>query len=179
MRQYILWIICACGSVGVVNAAGSSTTISVVQRYEALSLPTDGRAWVLAGGEANNVPTVEYVLQGQSLNAWTSLVTIQYAAGTFDDAQINQILRATHAELERDCTSLKWSDGLATPESVQYEWRHYGCRGYPAQHELVKIIRGRHGLFVMHYVEKALQLNPEMRNRWLMAFDKAEIIEFK
>ncbi|MDH4274527.1 MAG: hypothetical protein OEW08_05785 [Gammaproteobacteria bacterium] len=180
MSQKTHWVIIVACYLGINGGeAHSSDSLNFVQQYEALSIPTDGRPWVLARGAASNAPLVEYVLQGQSLQAWTSLLTVQYVAGQYNDRHVAQIVHATRQNLERDCPSLKWSDGLSAPNAVQYEWRHYGCQGFPAQHELVKIAKGRHGLFIMHYVEKALQLNPEVRNRWLMAFDNAFIAEFK
>lgn len=133
----------------------------------------DSRPWQLVYQAANRQnATREYVLIGQTVHDWSELVSSYYAAGEIP-------LRAFFEEFRRglahDCPSLRVSIIEETADSILFEWRHTGCQGQPAQHEIRRIESVEAGTLMLSFVEKTRELSAEKRATWLAIIKAASV----
>jgi hypothetical protein len=56
-----------------------------------------------------------------------------------------------------------------------YEWHAKECLGQPEQHELARIIYGKHNVFFLHYAAKVHELTPDTRAEWIKRLSAAFI----
>ena len=83
---------------------------------------------------------------------------------------------AQRTQLSRDCPSLEWKVLEEGPGGFLIEWRHTGCQGYPAQHELSRSHKGRHGLHNLKFVRKTTKLPADVREKWVSALKKSHLV---
>jgi hypothetical protein len=156
-------------AVALVNAtlcaAQSSTTSATQEVLEPWSFNFDSRPWKLGHQEANNQGSLrEYVLEGETVEAWSELVTSMFVSG--NDA-VKDVFKRVKRLLSQDCPSLRLTVIEDSSTNVLFEWQHKGCRGYPPQHELKRIAQGRGGILSLSYVAKTAELSDERRNSWI------------
>lgn len=133
----------------------------------------DDREWT-RGYEADDGDNSirEYVLRGESVEAWTELVTSQ----SFDRAG-----RARkHAEnfrklLLKKCPRAVVALMVRDEDDMIVEWRHEGCGASPAQHEMRRFASVRHSNYTLAYVAKVSRLDDATRSAWLARLRAAAI----
>jgi hypothetical protein len=125
----------------------------------------DSRSWRLGHQDTDDTTSLrEYVLQGETVESWSELVTSTHA--TTDQAP-NAIVASFRSQGSQDCPSYRSNVIAESPTDVLFEWRHQGCRGYPPQHELRRITRVDGGLLFLSYVMKTEQLPDDKRESWI------------
>jgi hypothetical protein len=140
---------------------------------ERWSFRFDARKWHLGHQAADGQQAIrEYVLSGQTVQNWSELVTSHYVAGGVSPRALFKQFRR---DLSRGCPSLRVSVIEESDDNILFEWQHEGCQGYPAQHELRRIKRGKTGTLVLSYVEKTKQLAAEKRTAWLSIMKAAKV----
>jgi hypothetical protein len=140
---------------------------------ERWSFILDSRPWQLGYQAADKRYAIrEYVLPGQTVQSWSELVTSQYFP---EGPEPRALFEQTRQDLARGCPSLQVSVIEETADTVIFEWRHDGCQGYPAQHEIRRISIGRIGTVSLSFVEKTRQLPPDKRADWISILKSATI----
>jgi hypothetical protein len=140
---------------------------------ERWSFSFDTRQWQLGYQAANRQDAIrEYVLHAQTVDNWSELVTSLYFAG---DVAPRPLFEQAQHDLSRDCPSLRVSIIEESPETIIFEWQHEGCHGYPAQHEIRRISKGKTGTLTLSFVEKTKQLSAEKRSTWLSIIEAATV----
>ncbi len=125
----------------------------------------DSRSWQLGHQDTNDMASLrEYVLQGETVENWSELVT-SFLIST--DMAPKALVATFKNQGSQDCPSYRSTTIEESATDVLFEWRHKGCRGYPAQHELKRITRFERGLLILAYVMKTEQLPDEKRSAWL------------
>jgi hypothetical protein len=126
----------------------------------------DSRQWQLGYQEATNQGAIrEYVLQGQTVEAWSELVTSLFVAR--NDVSIQDLFGNIKDMLSQGCPSLSLSTIEQSASSIIFEWRHKGCQGFPPQHEIKRIVQDRAGILSLAYAAKTEELSEERRRSWI------------
>jgi len=133
----------------------------------------DERLWALGYSQAAGDRAIrEYVLAGESVENWTELVTTLYAGVSVEPHALYEHFRN---DIARDCASLEISVVEETATSVLFEWRHQGCQGIAAQHELHRVVNTGTSTYSLAFVEKTQKLTAEKRGTWLSILRAASI----
>lgn len=133
----------------------------------------DAHEWQLGYQAANRLQEIrEYVLPGETVDGWSELVTSFYSKGLVEP---RDAFEQTRNDLSRGCPSFQSAIIEETKDSIFFEWRHDGCQGFPAQHELRRISTGRKGVHSLSFVEKTNELTAEKRDAWVAIISGATI----
>lgn len=125
----------------------------------------DSRSWQLGHQNTDDMASLrEYVLQGETVENWSELVSSLLLT---TDMAPRALVAVFNERGSKDCPSYRSATLEESATDILFEWRHKGCRGYPAQHELKRITRVERGLLVLSYVMKTEQLPDEKRSAWL------------
>jgi hypothetical protein len=131
----------------------------------------DSRPWKLGYQAANGEEAIrEYVLQGETVEAWSELVTSHSLARVVEPKAVVESMRALQS---KDCPSFRSSILEESATSVVFEWQHKGCRGFPSQHEIRRISRSSRGTLFLAYVAKTEKLSEEQRQAWISILKNA------
>lgn len=144
----------------------SSTTVGSQEAPETWRFNFDSRPWRLGHQEAAPQMSIrEYVLQGETVEAWSEMVTSFFVAR--QSVTVEDMFKNFKKLLSQDCPSLSLSIIERSDTNILFEWQHQGCRGNPPQHEIKRIARGPGGILFLAYVAKATELSEERRNAWI------------
>ncbi len=161
---FLYLMLCA----GVTASAGENESLN-------LRLSLD---WKIANhAEQHGYVIIEYVRQGDDIHHWKELFTYQNFGLRGKHAPTPQTeLDALKALKEKECPgATEWNVIEQDESSVLYEWQEKPCLGWPDQHEIARIIFGKHNLFILHYAAKVQQLDPDTRKNWIKTFEDATI----
>jgi hypothetical protein len=161
---FLCLIVCA----GAAASAGENENLSFP-----LSLD-----WKMANhAERDGYVIMEYVRQGDDIHHWKELFTYQnFGLGHKRAPTPKDELDALKALKEKECPgATEWTVIAQDESSVLYEWQEKPCLGWPDQHEIARIIFGKHNLFILHYAAKVQQLDPDTRKNWIKTFEDATI----
>ena len=133
----------------------------------------DGRPWQVGYQAADGRLAVrEYVLPGETVHAWTELVTSLYA---MKNISVNAWFEEFKKPLSQRCPSSRFLINEESTDNLIYEWQHDGCLAEPMQHEIRRLTRGRKGMLSLSYGQKTRMLAPETRDAWLSIIRTATI----
>lgn len=139
------------------------------------SLTGPGDNWQLIhqqsieGGET----IAEYIPADETLDDWTSMVTIMYLP-VETDLPASRLVYAVISELKRECRRAEWSFIAKERKDATYEWSvdNYPGRLY-TQHEIARLVQAGEGWFRISYVKKVPRLSDEERENWIEAICSA------
>ena len=118
---------------------------------------------------------IEFVPQGDDINNWKELFTFQNFAKGKQTPE--EFLNKLKAQREKECPGATvWNVIEQNESSILYEWRAKPCLGWPEQHEVARIILGKHNLFMLHYVAKVPELAPDTRTKWIKILQDATVV---
>ena len=132
--------------------------------------------WKVANhAERHGYVILEYVRQGDDINSWKELFTYQNF-GLRGKQTPQDELNALKALREKECPAqTEWNVIEENENSILYEWQAKPCRGWPDQHEIARIMVGKHNLFLLRYTAKVQQLDPDTRTQWIKTFQAATL----
>src|SRR5262249_31112217 len=124
---------------------------------EVWNLRFDSRQWHLGYQESSATMSIrEYVLPGETVEAWSELVTSLLVKR--EDVSVQTVFESFKGQLLQDCPAAKISTIEQSDTNILYEWQHQGCKGFPPQHEIKRITRGPGGILILSYVAKTTSL---------------------
>jgi len=126
-----------------------------------------------AVGHDNQYGIAEFIREGDDINNWKELLTIQ----NFPPVRLSpeDAINNLKAIREKECPGVtKWNVIAKDENSILYEWQAKPCRGWPDQHEIARIINGKASTFFLHYVLKMYQMPDEQRAKWINKFSDAK-----
>lgn len=138
-----------------------------VKNYEKLKIVFDDRPWQIAWGQQTpTITTVEYIPSGQDIDQWHELVTSQFIPDEENkitpQAYANLVIKnLNESGFKPDIDYLE-----QTPERVIFEFKIDSPKEQ-MQDELQMIMKGAHGLHVLHYVIKEADMGKKNREKWL------------
>lgn len=142
--------------------------------YEKQQIVFDNRGWKAAWGkQEQSGNTVEYLPLGEDINHWNELVTSQFFPGLaeiradqFGDQIVNDLhksgLSFTINPLENQPNLLIFEFKVQKPDNLQ-------------QDEIVKIVKGKEGMYVLHYAIKQSDMSDDNRKKWLENLKKSTL----
>lgn len=131
----------------------------------------DLRPWKLGYQASNGEEAIrEYVIPGETVEAWSELVTSHAFTRIMEPKALLENMRALQS---KDCPSFRSAILEESPASVLYEWQHKGCRGFPPQHEIRRIARTSRGTLILAYVAKTEKLKEEQHRAWISILKNA------
>lgn len=168
LRRPMAGALCLCLSVVMAMAAAAER--AVPERWE---FHFDARAWKLGFQDANRLQEIrEYVLHGEEVENWSELVTSFYSKGR---VPVRSVYEQTLGSLSRDCASFTTAVIRESADDIVYEWRHQGCQGFPAQHQLSRLTADKKGMHSLSFVEKTGELTAEKRDIWIAILQAATL----
>ncbi|MGO9540972.1 MAG: hypothetical protein ACLPN2_10320 [Terriglobales bacterium] len=165
----IIGFLCLIGWVGAPVAAAE---------HEDLNFQLD-LGWKKANdAERRGYVIIEWVREGDDINNWKELFTYQNF-GLHGERTPDDFLNNLKALREKECPGVtEWNVIEHNENSILYEWRVKPCMSWPDQHEIARIIFGKHNLFLLRYTAKVKELAPDTRTKWINML-KAATVEAK
>ena len=165
-----LWTIaCAC-----------ATDVACAQ--ESLIGGYDLEEWTPANQSGNRTQRIiEFVQNGQAIESWTELLTIQTLKMPRKPPAVDALVAAAADTVIKRCPGKVTSNVIAreesasTVKSVLFEWSVKDCPPDADQHEVARILYGKFNIFRIAYVAKTSLLEPEKREKWIAKLNEAEI----
>jgi hypothetical protein len=115
-------------------------------------------------------------LPGENVQQWSELVTINYFLGLQGGDLLERFVNFTKDGLHKQCANVKWEELAKKPDGVVYAWTAQQCENFwPDQGEVARVIKGKQGLYVLHYANKKVPTPQEQRAAWFSLLSKAEI----
>lgn len=127
----------------------------------------DGRNWKL--GWSQNVGEgvfEEYVLDGETVQNWSELVTIQFFPGMQLDTNPDIFEGVHRSDLTRTCPDIQWKSVYQTPDERMWQWSIQGCPGQPDQSEIARLVRTKNGFHIFHYATKKSPMPEDTNKVW-------------
>ena len=128
----------------------------------------DGRSWKL-GWSKNQDGAVyeEYVLDGESVEAWSELVTVQFFPGLQKNTSPDIYEASVKTDLTSVCPSIQWESIYQTKDERMWKWSIKGCPGQEDQSEIARLMRTSDGIHLWHYAIKQAPLPPDKEKTWV------------
>ncbi|HAT1660445.1 TPA: hypothetical protein RG395_002177 [Legionella pneumophila] len=139
---------------------------SQVINYEKQIVRFDDRPWKIAWGKkTDKVVTVEYIPVGDDINNWKELITTQFMPGltNMTPAQFgNEFLYNLNK------SGVKYIVNVIEekPELLIFEFKVQEPANLQ-QDEILKITKGKDGIYVLHYAIKKSDMTKENRDKWI------------
>jgi len=159
---------------GCVASGGSAPRGS---HPESLYFPIpDG--WTPAHSAENaNQRIVELVRDGETIDRWSQLMTIQSLRKDAIGQPIESFLAGLRQEMSKRCAGLAWNVIAAKEASVLYEWSIRDCAPDPDQHEIARVMYGKNSVFRLAFTIKTPALPAEKRDALILALSEARVID--
>lgn len=142
--------------------------------FEKQNIVFDNRPWKAAWGKQTpDISTVEYIPVGDNIDDWKELVTTQFIPGlkTMSPAEFG----------EHFVDDLKKSGFIFTTQTVMNEPDMFIFEfkiDKPSnlqQDEILKVQKGKDGLYIVHYAIKQASMSEENRAKWVSNLKKSTI----
>jgi len=151
-------------------------TPNLVLPGETVDLLFDGRKWK-NGYEARNESQAitEYVLEGETVENWTELVTAHQFLGLQNQVTLKAFMEIMQKDLYKTCPSARWEIISESPEELIYAWQLTHCEGQDNQYEIARLIRGKTAVHLIRYTHKSPVLDAQRYEIWLTLLKNAEL----
>lgn len=119
---------------------------------------------------------LEFVREGDDVDHWKELVTLQNFDRSRGYRSPTETLDKLKEAREKECPAVtEWNVIDKQENSILYEWHSKKCLDQPEQHEIARIIYGKHNVFFLHYAAKVQKLTSDTRAQWIKSFSAASI----
>lgn len=137
-----------------------------------------GKNWELGyQGQDTRQMLKEFVIKGEKVENWSELVSLQQFPGLIQDPALDVFVETTEKMLKKNCPDVLFKIINKSKDEVLYEWHTSSCPGIEDQHELIRVMRGKEGLWALHYVTKKLPLSDAQRQEWLNILKTAHLTQ--
>ncbi len=158
--------------------SGVSATAAPRDNTEHLDFTSD-QGWKLGNSSEvrGHYLIMEFIREGDDINNWKELMTVQNFAKSSGYRSPGQTLDDLKAAREKRCPgATQWNVIDQKGNSILYEWQAKPCDGEPEQHEVARILYGKHNVFFLHYAVKVYQMPADARAEWIKKFSEAAIV---
>lgn len=134
----------------------------------------DNRPWKSAWGKEKGLNlTLEYIPMGDTINQWQELVTSQFFAG-LTEVSAQDFANSVIKQLQQTGFTIETSFIEQGPNQVILEFKVKDPVNM-RQDELQKIVRGKDGMYVLHYAIKKADMGAENRAKWLLLLQQSSL----
>lgn len=128
----------------------------------------DARKWVLGWSKNDNGSIFEeYVLEGEKVESWSELVTVQYYPGLQKKITLAAWEATAKQKLTGTCPMIKWESLFQSADERLWKWTISECPGQPSQSEICRVKSDAAGFHIWHYAIKKSPMPPEVEKTWL------------
>lgn len=120
----------------------------------------------------------EFIREGDDIDNWRELFSIQnFSASSWRFASPEESLDAMKTSREQRCPgATQWNVIDKSSDSILYEWMAKSCQGWAEQHEVARMMYGKHNRFFIRYVGKIYQLPSDTRSKWIKRLAEGRIV---
>jgi hypothetical protein len=137
----------------------------------------DQRTWIVGyQGRGPGQVLVEFVPEGQKIDAWTELVSAQFLIGKQKEMTVPQYVESAKKVVMDKCPAARWREIRTGEEDALYEWSVDACKGVDDQSQLTRVMRGTEGLHVLYYAIKRSPLPVEKRDEWSRLLGETKLL---
>ncbi len=137
----------------------------------------DGRKWVKGYEKADGTQSVvEYVLEGEAVNAWSELVTVNLLFG-LQQVPLSKVMENTKSIIVQSCPQTDWKNISEGTNNLIYEWEIKSCPKAEKQHEIVRLLAGNDGMWTIRYTTKKVPISDDVRQKWIELLNAVTLIE--
>lgn len=122
---------------------------------------------------------VEFVPKGQTVENWNELITLNFFPGLEKRVDCDEFAEGFVDQLKESDPKIKVTVIKAEEDNTIFEWSVNGSTKNPDQDELDRVIRGKQGLHMVHYVKKCKSFTEAERIKWLKFLDSATLVDSK
>jgi len=127
----------------------------------------DDRNWKIGYKAAQNGISIrEYVLDGESVETWTELVTQQFFLGLQRKFTLEDFMEGMKSNLGQKAEGLKWSVVNKSDRTITYEWQIEDDRRNHHEYEAGHLILGDRGIHLIRYSIRNVVDAAVRRHRW-------------
>lgn len=138
----------------------------------------DERTWKIGNqGQSEQGPMAEFVLENETVENWSELVTVQMYPGLQTKTMPADFAYMARKELLKICPSVDWRLVSVSQSEATYEWSVSGCAAQPDQMEIVRVVRGELGVHLIHYAVKKPAIADEQRLKWIERLGRAKLVK--
>ncbi len=119
---------------------------------------------------------VEIFPQGESIETWTELLTIQ-SLGKKKHLAPRDAVDGTRQKLLELCPNLVFDELDAKGEDILYEWHVENCPGTADQHEIARYFASKSTVFRVAYTIKTKPLSEAERTFWIGWLRAARLVK--
>lgn len=144
-----------------------------VLSYEKQIIQFDNRAWKAAWGKhTDQISTVEYIPVGDDINNWNEMITTQFIPDSSlrPDQYGDNFLNNLH----KSGVTFKVNAIENKPDQLIFEFKVEKPNNLQ-QDELQKVVKGKGGLYIVHYVIKQADMGKENREKWIANIKKSTL----
>jgi hypothetical protein len=133
--------------------------------------------WHVAhSAQEHGVVIMEFLRQGDDITNWKELFTYQNRGLGRGYRTPDESLNSLKELREKECPgATEWSVIEKDEHSILYEWQAKPCIGWPEQHEIARILCGKHNFFILRYTAKVNKLEPSTRTEWIKTLEAASV----
>jgi hypothetical protein len=134
----------------------------------------DDQKWKVGNQAADGSETIiEYVLEGETVENWTELVTVHRFIGLQKQMTLEQYVDSVRSELLKTCPALNWYVIGQGEEDLMYAWRIQNCAGQPDQYEITRITWDDEAVHVIRYTHLSGELDLNRFATWIYLLKNA------
>jgi hypothetical protein len=161
-------------------ASAATNTKQIVSYGDKVTFFFDNREWKLGASNATTNIYYEYVTDGQTVDNWHELATLQIYKGIQKNGPADVPAKILISQLYQECgDKLTYSVIKDTPTDCMIEWKVNGHPTTENQHEIDRFIIGKETLVILHYVKKTKSLTIEERQKWIDILNMANVEPIK
>jgi uncharacterized RDD family membrane protein YckC len=127
----------------------------------------DGRKWIVGHEDGNNEQTMtEHVLDGESVEDWSEMVTVEEYFGMQDQVTSKQFMKFMVDKVAVVCPGISVGINRESDREIIYDWEVINCANIGNQYEIARIVFAQDRIFVMRYSTK-FRLSDEQFVHWV------------
>ena len=168
-------------SVRWCNKILASLFLFMIMAYSAcasqvLNPAFDDRKWKVGSQSAEETDmTIEYVLDGETAENWSELVSVHRFIGLQKKMTLEEYVSGIKENLQKTCPALDWYVIGLGDEDLMYAWRIQNCGGQADQWEITRLTWDSEAVHVIRYTHKSGEIDINLFATWIYLLKNATL----